>query len=111
MHLRHKVAGEESWIRRGPLRNPLHDDVVRATAQRIPWRERQAPSQEGGVVTADGEVPATPGPGAAVPGRPPDEVDEQVIALLQRDGRMSYACIGREVGLSEGAVRQRVQRL
>ncbi len=40
-----------------------------------------------------------------------DQVSKQIIALLQSDGRMSYAAIGKEVGLSEAAVRQRVQKL
>ncbi|MCV7229436.1 AsnC family transcriptional regulator, partial [Mycolicibacterium komossense] len=31
--------------------------------------------------------------------------------MLQHDGRQSYAGIGKAVGLSEAAVRQRVQRL
>ena len=34
-----------------------------------------------------------------------------IIEQLQRDGRQSYASIGKEVGLSEAAVRQRVQKL
>lgn len=40
-----------------------------------------------------------------------DDVAKRIIALLQADGRMSYAAIGKEVGLSEAAVRQRVQKL
>ena len=40
-----------------------------------------------------------------------DAVAKRIIALLQRDGRMSYAAIGTDVGLSEAAVRHRVQRL
>lgn len=40
-----------------------------------------------------------------------DQVAKRIIALLQADGRMSYAAIGKEVGLSEAAVRQRVQKL
>ncbi len=40
-----------------------------------------------------------------------DDVSKAIIALLQEDGRRSYASIGKEVGLSEAAVRQRVQRL
>jgi len=40
-----------------------------------------------------------------------DDVSKQIIELLQRDGRRAYASIGKEVGLSEAAVRQRVQRL
>lgn len=40
-----------------------------------------------------------------------DEVSKQIIEQLQDDGRRSYAAIGKVVGLSEAAVRQRVQRL
>ena len=35
----------------------------------------------------------------------------RIIEQLQQDGRRSYAAIGKVVGLSEAAVRQRVQRL
>ena len=42
---------------------------------------------------------------------PLDEMSKQIIEHLQEDGRQSYATIGRAVGLSEAAVRQRVQRL
>jgi len=46
-------------------------------------------------------------------GRPAltDAVGKQIIELLQRDGRRPFVSIAAEVGLSEGAVRQRVQRL
>jgi Lrp/AsnC family transcriptional regulator for asnA, asnC and gidA len=44
-------------------------------------------------------------------GAPLDPVSKAIIAQLQQDGRRSYAAIGKEVGLSEAAVRQRVQRL
>ncbi len=40
-----------------------------------------------------------------------DRVDEQIIALLEQDGRRSYGEIGRVVGLSEAGARQRVNRL
>lgn len=40
-----------------------------------------------------------------------DEVSKQIIEQLQQDGRRSYAAIGKVVGLSEAAVRQRVQKL
>jgi len=40
-----------------------------------------------------------------------DEVSKLIIEQLQQDGRRSYAAIGKAVGLSEAAVRQRVQRL
>src|SRR6201989_1259157 len=40
-----------------------------------------------------------------------DDVSKAIIEQLQADGRRSYAAIGKVVGLSEAAVRQRVQRL
>ena len=40
-----------------------------------------------------------------------DETAKQIIEQRQQDGRRSYAAIGKAVGLSEAAVRQRVQRL
>ncbi len=40
-----------------------------------------------------------------------DEVNKAIIEQLQLDGRMTYSTIGRAVGLSEAAVRQRVQKL
>lgn len=45
------------------------------------------------------------------PVAPLDDVSKAIIEELQRDGRRSYAAIGKAVGLSEAAVRQRVQRL
>ncbi|HZM67496.1 MAG TPA: Lrp/AsnC family transcriptional regulator [Nakamurella sp.] len=42
---------------------------------------------------------------------PLDEVSKNIIEQLQQDGRRPYAAIGAAVGLSEAAVRQRVQRL
>jgi len=67
-------------------------------------------------------TPVTP-LGAGARSRPPaagrepdskivlDELSKQIIEQLQQDGRRSYAAIGKAVGLSEAAVRQRVQRL
>lgn len=40
-----------------------------------------------------------------------DDVNKAIIELLQQDGRRSFASIGKEVGLSEAAVRHRVHRL
>ena len=40
-----------------------------------------------------------------------DPAAKGIIELLQEDGRRPYATIGKAVGLSEAAVRQRVQRL
>jgi Lrp/AsnC family transcriptional regulator, regulator for asnA, asnC and gidA len=46
--------------------------------------------------------------------RPPealDDADKAIVELLQEDGRLSYTAIAARVGLSEAAVRTRVQRL
>jgi Lrp/AsnC family transcriptional regulator, regulator for asnA, asnC and gidA len=40
-----------------------------------------------------------------------DDTNRVIIEELQRDGRRPYGAIARTVGLSEAAVRQRVQRL
>ncbi len=40
-----------------------------------------------------------------------DDVSKAIVEQLQQDGRRSYAEIGKAVGLSEAAVRQRVQKL
>jgi Lrp/AsnC family transcriptional regulator for asnA, asnC and gidA len=40
-----------------------------------------------------------------------DDVSRAIIEQLQQDGRRPYATIGKAVGLSEAAVRQRVNRL
>ena len=53
-------------------------------------------------------------PAARTPGPKPvqlDDVSKAIIEQLQGDGRRSYAEIGKAVGLSEAAVRQRVQKL
>lgn len=42
---------------------------------------------------------------------PLDDVDRAIITELQVDGRMSYADLAPRVGLSQAAVRQRVNRL
>ena len=40
-----------------------------------------------------------------------DDVDKAIIRALQEDGRAPYSKLGPAVGLSQAAVRQRVQRL
>ena len=42
---------------------------------------------------------------------PLDDLSKRIVELLQEDGRQSFVTIAREVGLSEAAVRQRVQKL
>jgi Lrp/AsnC family transcriptional regulator for asnA, asnC and gidA len=46
------------------------------------------------------------------PGQPLlDDTARQIIEQLRQDGRRPYSTIGKTVGLSEAAVRQRVQKL
>ncbi len=40
-----------------------------------------------------------------------DDIDERIMELLEEDARMTYVEIGKMVGLSEGAVRNRIQSL
>ncbi|MGC4112302.1 MAG: Lrp/AsnC family transcriptional regulator [Nocardioides sp.] len=40
-----------------------------------------------------------------------DEIDKQIIAILQNDGRCAYSTIASQVGISDAAVRARVTRL
>ena len=40
-----------------------------------------------------------------------DDVDEKILALLEENARMTYVEIGNSIGLSEGAVRNRIQSL
>jgi Lrp/AsnC family transcriptional regulator for asnA, asnC and gidA len=40
-----------------------------------------------------------------------DELDHQIIAVLQRNGRVANVEIARELGLAEGTVRKRMERL
>jgi Lrp/AsnC family transcriptional regulator for asnA, asnC and gidA len=40
-----------------------------------------------------------------------DETSRAIVEQLQQDGRRAYATIGKAIGLSEAAVRQRVQKL
>ncbi|WP_430640820.1 Lrp/AsnC family transcriptional regulator [Couchioplanes caeruleus] len=52
-----------------------------------------------------------PGNNRGVTDQALDSINKQIIEHLQRDGRMSYATLAKTIGLSEAAVRQRVQRL
>lgn len=62
-------------------------------------------AQQRGGSAADQTAPASQRPALT------DAVGKRIIELLQRDGRRPFVSIAAEVGLSEGAVRQRVQRL
>ncbi len=47
----------------------------------------------------------------AARGQALDDTAKRIIELLQDDGRLSYSAIAKDVGLSEAAVRHRVQKL
>jgi len=40
-----------------------------------------------------------------------DEVDRQILLHLQRDGRLTNSEIGRRLGLAEGTIRRRIDRM
>ncbi|MEM2999243.1 MAG: Lrp/AsnC family transcriptional regulator [Candidatus Bathyarchaeia archaeon] len=40
-----------------------------------------------------------------------DDRDKQILQILKENGRAGYADIGKQVGLSEGAVRKRIKEL
>ncbi len=40
-----------------------------------------------------------------------DETDEEILRLLQKDGRMSLSKIGEEIGMSHVSVRERMKKL
>lgn len=40
-----------------------------------------------------------------------DEVDREIVKFLKNQGRATYSEIGKKVGLSEGAVRKRINEL
>jgi Lrp/AsnC family transcriptional regulator for asnA, asnC and gidA len=62
-------------------------------------------------MTDDHAPPGRQSPNGRRSGVNLDETSKKIIELLQADGRRSYAALGKAVGLSEAAVRQRVQRL
>lgn len=40
-----------------------------------------------------------------------DDLDRQILAYLQEDGRVSYVTLAAELGVSEGTIRKRVRKL
>jgi Lrp/AsnC family transcriptional regulator for asnA, asnC and gidA len=84
--------------------DPIGEMVVVGTAANV--REK---AQMNGVDPAEGPVEDSwviPGEGNLL-----DGTNRAIIESLQRDGRRAYAQIASEVGLSEAAVRRRVQQL
>ncbi|GAA4509486.1 HTH-type transcriptional regulator Ptr2 [Brevibacterium yomogidense] len=44
-------------------------------------------------------------------GRSLDTLDSKILEILQRDGRISYREVGRRLGVSEGTIRSRANRM
>jgi DNA-binding Lrp family transcriptional regulator len=40
-----------------------------------------------------------------------DNIDKEIIKILRNDGRAGYISVGKQIGLSEGAVRKRIKSL
>jgi DNA-binding Lrp family transcriptional regulator len=40
-----------------------------------------------------------------------DEIDRQIVRILKEDGRAGYIDVGKQIGLSEGAIRKRIKVL
>jgi len=40
-----------------------------------------------------------------------DEIDKKIVKILREDGRAGYITVGKQIGLSEGAVRKRIKAL
>ncbi len=70
--------------------------------------EADEAGRDGGDETGEGAAESDAGPAA---GTVLDAPNRSIIEALQRDGRQPYGAIAEEVGLSEAAVRRRVQRL
>ena len=74
-------------------------------------RTQGAAASAAKVPARSGVKPAGGHPAGSVGAVQLDGISKQIIEQLQQDGRRSYAAIGKAVGLSEAAVRQRVQKL
>ena len=87
--------------------NQLHIDTA---SRRIP---SSGLAQRRSSVTIGAVTRSAPPARTTAHGRRPGSTtsSKRIIEQLQEDGRQSYAAIGKAVGLSEAAVRQRVQRL
>jgi DNA-binding Lrp family transcriptional regulator len=61
----------------------------------------------------DRKAPAKAPPAKATPvePRPVDEIDQRIITLLTGDARLSARAIARELGMSPGAISERIDRL
>ncbi len=110
-----------------PLGDQRHDDERRPDSgpadEPLGEPSREPPGDDRPAGERSGDVPSTGARARATGGRAGrpdaaglraarlDATDHALIGALQQDGRASYAALAKEVGLSEAAVRQRVQRL
>ncbi len=83
-------------------------------AQSVPAQSRRADRRKNPEPDDNplADLDAGPGlPSGLLPAGLLDGANRAIIEALQRDGRRPYGAIAEEVGLSEAAVRRRVQRL
>jgi len=90
---------------------PASPELPTSRQRRTTDRSSGTPSDPGplGTEADDGDL-AYFDPQGATP-TALDDTNRAIIEALQRDGRRAYGAIAEEVGLSEAAVRRRVQRL
>ncbi len=81
------------------------DNLIRGQAGRVDPRGAASVARGGGPLGSR-IARTSPGPSGLL-----DDANRAIIESLQRDGRLPYGTIADEVGLSEAAVRRRVQRL
>jgi len=84
------------------IRHGIRKENERIQRNRLPNRV---------VLRNHGQVQPTSSSRSAGPPVVLDDIAKRIIEQLQKDGRRSYAAIAKDVGLSEAAVRQRIQRL
>ncbi len=86
-----------------PANTNRNADTDRDTDVDTPGDQDASPDPDDGLGGVDA--------GSGLPSGLLDDANRAIIEALQRDGRRAYGAIANEVGLSEAAVRRRVQRL
>ena len=99
----------------GPVTKPMTTDATETNGGRQPPPARPGSKPSARHSPKPGQPAAASnrqGPSSGSAGAVQlDGIAKLIIEQLQQDGRRSYAAIGKAVGLSEAAVRQRVQKL
>lgn len=108
--LRRNASAREPWVA-----HSADQTTVNAEIRRSHGLSRRNPSLAASASLALGTAAhhhRRVGTRRLTPGYPAlDDVSKAIVEQLQEDGRRPYATIGKAIGLSEAAVRQRVQRL